>query len=51
MYNPSVQVYEYSEESKEQLEEAAAAGDKGIFASILEVLGLSSDTEKPKKVQ
>ena len=42
-----VQVFEYSEESKEQLEEAAA-GDRGIIQSILEVLGLSGDAKKAK---
>lgn len=42
-----VQVFEYSEESKEQLEEAAA-GDRGIIQSILDVLGLSENAKKPK---
>ncbi len=41
------QVFEYSEESKEQLEEAAT-GDGGIFQSILEVLGLSEGAKKSK---
>ena len=43
----NVQVFEYSEESKEQLEEAAA-GDGGILQSMLELLGLSGDAKKAK---
>ena len=41
------QVFDYSEESKEQLEEAAA-GDGGILQSILEFLGLSEGAKKSK---
>ena len=44
------QVFEYSEESKEQLEEAAA-GDKGILQSILEVFGCSDKSDSSKKQQ
>lgn len=42
------QVFEYSEESKEQLDEAAA-NDKGIMQSILEVFGLNDKTASSKK--
>ena len=44
------QVFEYSEESKEQLEEAAA-GDKGIVQSILEAFGCSGKIDSSKKQQ
>ena len=43
-----MQVFEYSEESKEQLEEAAA-GDKGILQSILEVIGCSDKRQQLKE--
>lgn len=45
-----MQVFEYSEESKEQLEEAAA-GDKGMFHSILDMFGLAGSAEKTEKMQ
>ena len=42
-----MQVFEYSEESKEQLEETAA-GNGGILQSVMEMLGLSGDQKKSK---
>ncbi len=42
-----MQVFDYSEESKEQLEQAAA-GDGGVLQSVMEVLGFSGDAKKAK---